>query len=260
MMASSRGWVLRAAAWWAAAFILGGSLLTLPVLAASPTGAPAPLRLVETGVDATRGEIWALVENTSARPVAAGVEWRLWVNADLYGRSVVTFGELPALEAGDTYRLILAAPKPSSLYRLQLVMRAAHGYTGSIWSDELAVPSVAEETPTAAPTEPALALVALPLVVAPEIKPTPTQTMPPLSPSAAPSAPPTAELHRVLMPAIAQPPATAEPTPQAQVSGLAPDPISQLAIGALAVLLVVGAIAIVRHISHDDTPSPPPAP
>ena len=255
-MASSRGWIMRVAGRCAMALVFG--ILVAPgVLAARPTAAPAPLRLVQTGADALRSEIWALVENVSARPVAAGVEWRLWADAEPYGKIVISSGELPALEAEDTFLLTFSAPKPDSVYRLQLLFRAAHGYTGSIWSEEIAV---TEPTPASVPTEAPLALVVLPLLAAPDARPTPPQMAPPTAPrpTAAPEARalPTAEQHRVLIPAIAQPPATLAPTAQTPVAATALDPIAQLAVGALAVLLVVGAIAIARRIAQDDDHPP----
>lgn len=256
-MASSRDWVRRAVGWCVMA-LLSGFLSAPSVLAARPTAAPAPLRLAQTGVDALRGELWALVENVSARPVAAGVEWRLWADADLYGRSVISSGALPALEPEGTYLLTLAAPKPDSVYRLQLLFHAAHGYTGSVWSGEIIVAAVAEATPTSAPTDTPLALVALPLLVAPVTTPPPVQRLATAAPEV--RALPTAEQHRVLVPAVAQPLATLAPTLQPSVTATMPDPIAQLAVGALAVLLVVGAIVIVRRIAQDEDLSPPSGP
>jgi len=209
--------------------------------------------------------MWALVENVTARSVAAGVEWRLWTNADPYGQSVVASGALPALEPEATYLLTVAIPKPEGVYRLQLLFRAAHGYTGSVWSEEIPVATLAEPTPTSAPTEAPLALVALPLLAAPDSKPTPTPTqatatLPPTTLVPLLAALPTTEQHRVLMPAIAQPPATTAPTPLASAAPEAPDSLALLAVGALAVLILVGAIAIVRRIAQDEDVAPPSGP
>jgi hypothetical protein len=267
-MGHPREWLYRMVALWVAVLV-SGSLLgaSHSALAAGPTTVPAPLRLAQTGVDAAQGEIWAVVTNVGPRPVAAGVEWRLWANAAVYGKTVIASGELPALDPEGTYLLTVSAPRPDGVYRLQLLFRAAHGFSGSLWSDEIALAVVAELTPTSAPAaEPAVALVALPAVSAPEAVQAPTTAAPPATstapaPTAAPEemAVPTAELHTVLIPLVSQPPPTFVPVAQPSETPPAPGQVTQLAVGALAVLLVVAAVAVVRRIAQNEPGSTPPS-